>query len=344
MTGARVPEQASTSAGLDGVPDGAATPGVTPAPVAVRIRIAIAAIAGAVAVLLVLFHEHSYPLAFDIDQSFAGMRALGAHQDPYAVIGPTGPAFLWPWKLFYPVPGLLVSAPVAWLPATLGRSIVLGGSSAWLAYRLSETDPWRLVTLMSGPFISAMLIGCWEPTMLAAAMTPGAAIFYLVKPNEGLAFAIGESHIRRPVVWVGFAAAAALLIASIIVWPEWIGHWRAALKTGEHFTAPIFHPGGVLVLAALVKWRRPEARMLATLACVPQTMWPYASLPLFLVPRTRTEFLGLAALSYISLAVLHIYKQAPWADEAQHIGTAITLSLYLPCLIMVLRRPNASPV
>ncbi len=141
---------------------------------------------------------------------------------------------------------------------------------------------------------------------------------------------------------MGVGIAFAVLVLSIAVWPGWVGEWRLALRGGTHFDAPILRPGGFLVLAALAKWRRAEARLLVALASVPQTLLLYAALPLFLVARSRMETLLLAFLSYIPLAVqLHAVGRTPFAVQTQRTGDTIALCLYLPCLIMVLRRPNA---
>jgi hypothetical protein len=308
---------------------------------ATRRRIGISLAVGLFVALVAYLHAHFTPWTFDIDQTVQGMGVLWRHQDPYAVMGPHGSVVVMGFRLFYPLPALLVTAPVAWLPLEVARTLLLAAGSAWLAYALAAGDRWRLVTLASAPFLYSILVGGWEPAMMAAALTPGAAIMYLVKPNEGLAFAIGTGPITRRVL-LGVGAAVLLLVVSLVVLPSWPFDWRASLATAEHFSAPIQHAGGFLVLLALLKWRRPEARILAVMACVPQTLFPYASLPLFLVPRTRVELLVLAGLSYIPVFVLHANRSLNFIGMNQHVGAAITLALYLPCVVMVLRRPNVT--
>jgi hypothetical protein len=49
-----------------------------------------------------------------------------------------------------------------------------------------------------------------------------------------------------------------------------------------------------------VKWRRPEARLLAALACIPQTPVLYEVVPLFLLVRTFREAAVLVVLTGVA--------------------------------------------
>jgi hypothetical protein len=326
----------SSSSSPRGDPD----PTAAPPAVRLRTRLGIATLVAILVALHVVAHERFFPgRGYDLDQSWAGMRALAHHQNPYAVIGPQGPGFVWPWNLYYPLPTLLFMAPLAWMSLAAARVVFVAGSAGWLAFAASRDDLWRLVLLASGPFFAAVVLGTWEPALVAAALTPGAAMLYLAKPNEGLALALGTHLPPRRIVVAGFAAAALVLVLSVAGWPHWVQDWHTAVASAFHFDAPILLPGGFLIAAALIRWRRPEARMLVALACVPQTLYSYAALPLFLIPRTRREFLLLAALSYMPIAVeyrglaLHLF-----GAQLHQIGTAIVWSMYLPCVVMVLRR------
>jgi hypothetical protein len=68
----------------------------------------------------------------------------------------------------------------------------------------------------------------------------------------------------------------------------------------------VFQAGGFVALLGLFRWRRPEARLLVALACVPQTMLLYEALPPFLIPRTIGEVVVLLVAS-VSAQVVSAY-------------------------------------
>ena len=100
---------------------------------------------------------------------------------------------------------------------------------------------------------------------------------------------------------------------------------------------------GLLPLLALLRWRRPEARLLVLLACVPQLPFWADQLLLALIPETRREIiwsvlaghLGLLAwLQFAPQVALYVPVMQPYA----------LVATYVPALIIVLRRANVGPV
>ena len=92
--------------------------------------------------------------------------------------------------------------------------------------------------------------------------------------------------------------------------------------------APITRPGGVLVLLALLKWKRADARLLLALACVPHTTVPYETIPLFLIPQTWRQawaLWALALLAYVAQWWTGPYgsQMAYWTSGAQWIVALI---------------------
>jgi hypothetical protein len=111
-----------------------------------------------------------------------------------------------------------------------------------------------------------------------------------------------------------------------------------------HLLIPIFVFGGPLLLLALLRWRRPEARFLATLACVPQTFSSYDSLLLFLIPKTRREALVLVAATTVATAIVgFVGPAATYAATVHKFAPMRIVVVYLPALAIVLRRPNQPP-
>jgi len=66
----------------------------------------------------------------DFDQLWHASRALFDGRDPYSAVGP-GRAFDFPWPLYYPVPALLIVAPLVVLPLLFAR-VALVCIGAWL--------------------------------------------------------------------------------------------------------------------------------------------------------------------------------------------------------------------
>lgn len=163
----------------------------------------------------------------------------------------------------------------------------------------------------------------------------------IAKPTLGAAVSAWPSR------WAVLGAAVCTAIAFVVV-PNWPTDWLAALQATARawapyrpYRAPVTVPEGFLALAALLRWRRPEARLVAVLACVPQSLWPYDLVLLFLVPKTAPEALVLTIVSWAQyLAILldgHPFGSAPYLLE---FGITSVFALYLPATLMILQRPN----
>jgi hypothetical protein len=107
---------------------------------------------------------------------------------------------------------------------------------------------------------------------------------------------------------------------------------------------PLRLPGGFLILIVLLRWRRPVARLVAAMACVPQLMYFAVQLTLWLVPRTRRETMVLSAVSagaWIASLIINIQgDRQPAFSSVPY----VLVGVYLPAVIMVLRRPNEGSI
>jgi hypothetical protein len=176
--------------------------------------------------------------------------------------------------------------------------------------------------------------------LTAAALLPWLGWLTAAKPTTGIA-TVGSFFSRR---WFGLnlVVGAALVAASFVLWPPWLGEWLHAVRGAHHFVPMIFHPGGALLLLALIRWRRPEARMLALMALIPQTGAAYDALPLALVPSNRREALALGFLSFATLPFLVPPEGAgDFARTMAHNQVVFIAAVYVPALVAVLARPNA---
>jgi hypothetical protein len=121
----------------------------------------------------------------------------------------------------------------------------------------------------------------------------------------------------------------------------WLPHWVAAIRSAGHFRPYVLHWGGPLLLLAALRWRRREARLLLAFAVVPQTTMIYETLPLLLIPRTRRECILLVTLANATAVIqLTVIRASSAAEYMWRHGDVALWLMYVPALIMVLRRPN----
>jgi len=275
----------------------------------------------------------------DFAQSWFGARSLITGVNPYMEVGP-GRLYDWPWPLYYPATSFIVAMPFVILSRLWATVLFASISSALLAWSVTQDD-WRLTPMFgSAPFIFAAGSAQWSPLFTAAMSIPILALTFAAKPTVGLALAAaGSARVRH------YAAFGALvLFISSIVWdPSWMSDWLANVRMAKHIASPLFRTGGVAVLLVLIRWKRPEARLILALACVPQSGAWYEALPLFLVPRSRNEAIVLAISS--SVGFLLYYPRMDLVSDAavnRDVGALIVAFVYLPAIIMVLRRENGA--
>jgi hypothetical protein len=301
------------------------------------VRVTVAVIAGVLAAYL------AWPAIgivgkSDFNQLWYAARALLSGGNPYDAVGP-GKIFDWPFPLFYPLPGVLATVPFT-LATPVAASMAFSGiSAALLAWAFTRDASYRLIAFLSFSFYYAAAISQWSPLLIAAALIPSLGFVFAVKPTIGLAL-----WLYRP-RWVAVAGCAALILLSFAVRPQWFGEWVGTFGAGAHIRGPITMLGGPLILLALLRWRRPEARLLVALACVPHTTLLYEALPLFLVPASWAQALLLLALNWAAeITVITLGPYNSLIERAKMNGVVSVTLLYIPCLIMILRRPNEGEV
>lgn len=281
------------------------------------------------------------PYPRDFGQVWFAARALLHGQDPYLLIGP-GRVFAWPWPFYYPLPAAVAAIPLAPFSQSVAAGLFTASGGAAFTWALTEHGYWPLVAWVNGCTLFAVQNAQWSPLLAGAVVLSPLSIILAAKPNIGLAI-----FAARP-SWWAIIGGVVLITIAFAVQPAWPWDWVAALRSTHvdpgmafHSKAPVVLPGGVFVLLGLLRWRRPEARLLVALACVPQTMTFYEAVPLFLIPRGRRESVLLMVLSN----AVYYYAQAhgPWPDKPSTYeakGRLMLYAIYLPALVMVLRRPN----
>jgi hypothetical protein len=268
-----------------------------------------------------------------------GARALLNGGNPYELIGP-GLVYDWPWRLVYPLTATVAALPLALFPqiqATLAFVFLSAASLAWSVTRRT----WHpLLMFLSAPFLIAASAAQWSPLLTAAIGLPPLAVVFCAKPTVGFALAIGGASRVRAYAIGGLVLLTALSIAFFPTWPV---EWIRCIRTVTHIAPPLLRFGGIAILVALLRWRRQEARLILALACVPQTGSWYEVLPLFLVPSNASEMMVLCMTTSLGWLMQDFVMTARNETEFNaQVGSLMVALTYLPAVIMVLRRPNAS--
>ena len=293
-------------------------------------RIQIAIFIGVAAALAAFIAFGLVPdmLARDFTYPWRGARALLAGENPYQVIRPSGPP---PYDMFfmYPLTAAVVAVPFALLPAAIGGALFSGIGAATLAYVLSDRGLGRFWLFLSPPFLLAVVLAQWSPLLIAGALSLPVSWALACKPTIGAAL-----FLFRP-TWKRVIVGGSLVLVALALQPDWIQQWVAAARTVPEHYAPALRPMGVLALLTLLRWRRPEARLVAAMALVPQNLYFYDQLPLWLVASNGRRTLALTTLSWIAWwgTARHCHGRNFCGPEAEPWVIGL---IYLPAAAMVL--------
>jgi hypothetical protein len=214
----------------------------------------------------------------DFDQVWLGSRALLAGRDPYIEVPKA-----FPWPLYYPLTTLLLGLPFAALPLLTSRILfaaLTAGVAVWAILR-HRPHAWPL--LLSAPFAYSLIRGQWAPLLVAGVLIPVIGGVIAAKPSTGLA-----TFAYRP-ARAAVVGAAVLGVTSLALQPSWPATWLRTIQYTPHMFVPVLMPGGFILLAALGRWRRPSARLLAVLSCIPLTPGIYELFVMALIPASRRQ-------------------------------------------------------
>jgi hypothetical protein len=280
----------------------------------------------------------------DFTYPWRAARLVAAGENPYRAIR-TAEMPLTP-VLYYPLPAAIIAMPFALFPARMAAAAFVGFGVGLLAFVLAASDAWRLLLLVSGPAVAAVTTGQWSPLLTATAALPPLLGLLVAKPNLALPILAYQSS-RRALVFA-VAGGAVLLFVSFVVQPDWVQWWLKefrAFPDSQQYRIPILHLVGAPLALSALRWRRADARLLLGMACVPQNMFLYDQLPILLLAKTRAEVM---IATIISLVAWYLESQLPpLPSGVRDLGAQslvclpyVVLGVYLPALIIVLRRPN----
>jgi hypothetical protein len=237
------------------------------------------------------------------------------------------------------MPALVLTAPLGLLPVVPARMVFAGISTAFLAFAIARDGFARWPLFLSIPFMVNVELVQWSNLLAAAMLIPLLGGIAAAKPNIGLSMVAHADRLRA--VWSIVIGGVILIALSFAVFPGWVRFWLDNTRSAPHVLPLLLRPGGPLLLAALVRWRRPEARLLAALGCTPLTPTFYDPVLLYLVTQTFREALVLTVCTFALFFLVAfsgpIRTAAQWGDI---VATGSVWLVYLPCVIMVLRRPN----
>ena len=275
------------------------------------------------------------PARRDSYQDFAFLwfaaKAILAGKSPYRTVLSTAgdPRF------FYPLTTPLAILPFVVLSVRVAGPVFVGLSCGALAYVVTADAWWPLWIFGSGSMFVAIVAASFAIVLPLGLFVPWLGWLGVFKPNIGLAILA-----YRPARKTLFVMMAIGLI-SVAVQPSWPEEWlNVALKSPFHF-APWRVPGGFVVLLAVLRWRLPEARLLAIMALVPSSPIAYEALPLFVIPKNRIEMITLAITTNVVVAL--VGSMSLQGERLRYLAVAqpaMVWLVYVPALAMVLRRPN----
>jgi hypothetical protein len=302
-------------------------------------RIALASSVAVTAALVAwgVVWSRPQPKASDLAPIWASARARLHHQDPYEAVGP-GRTFDTDFPQIYPMTAIVAIVPLGLMPLRWADPLFVAfgfGLFTWAVTKKRLLTP-ALVALISLGALMTLQTSQWSLLLTGAALVPVFGWLLIAKPTIGLALFAAFPR------WKTAIGCLALFVLSILAWPAWMGEWRATLASAPHVVPPLTRRVGPLVLLALMKWKRADARLLLALACVPHTTAPYETIPLFLIPQTWPQAWILWTLGFVAYAAQAL--SGPYASQAAYWASGaewIVALLYLPCLAMVLCRPNA---
>lgn len=281
----------------------------------------IAIVAACVAFLLIEKpHDHG-----DFVQLWSAARTVLHSGNPYlpffADVRPVQPISS------FPLPAILLLAPIAWLPLAVGGAIFVGISSGLLSWGILSRSPHLAPILISAPFLLSIALAGWSPLIVAGVFVPWAAISFPARPNLGLPLWIASPNVRA------VAAGAAILLVSLVVMPRWPLDWVRTLPDFDRMSVPLLRPFGGILLLSIAGWRSREGRLLLVMSLLPQTLAFADQLPLWLVARSLRQSLLLSLFSMVAL-LMWIHR-VDFDGSSYRGGATYAFSLYFAALAVL---------
>ena len=303
-----------------------------------RQRIIVALSIAGISAILHWFRAAEHGGRSDFTPLWHAGRLLLEGRNPYDLIGP-GNVFESNWPIFYPATAFVAAIPFGAIPFHSASALFVFLSVLLLAYG-ATADGWqRLPMFPSIAFLTSAQLAQWSLPMTAAMYIPVLGFLAAAKPQSALPV-VGSSTDPR-MYRAAIAGAVVLLVASFVLLPSWLTDWWGLLKTTGNFVPPVMRFGGFLILAVMLRWRRPEAWLVFLAACVPQTWLPYNGLILLTVAITYREACVLSLVSSAGWIFFSLWFEGQSEMEKRSTMAAVlNVTGYLAATSMILLRPN----
>jgi hypothetical protein len=237
--------------------------------------------------------------------------------------------------VLYPFTAMLSLYPFTFIEIKYVAPLFCAFITTIFTYALLATDkPWRLLTLLSVPFISALQSIQFAPLMAAAILLPSLLPVATLKPQLGVVMLAAGSWTKNTIF-----AAIAFVVFSLVIYPTWPADW---LKDGNlsmyQGKVPLTQGIGFVLLLSLLKFKEKRSRILLVMSLIPQRLW-YDQLMLFLIPETRRELLTLVIGSWLSLVLSLINTNAVFDSGSQSrlYWNYVIVFQFIPSLLLVFK-------
>jgi hypothetical protein len=149
----------------------------------------------------------------------------------------------------------------------------------------------------------------------------------LAKPTT--AGPVGLLHLTKR----GILLSVAVGLLSLALIPSWPLRWLANLNQHNNFM-PLLTIPGILLLAALLRYKDRDVWLFLLVALVPQRLF-YDQLNLWLIPQSKRDLIGTALMSWVGFLGWSYFPEGGYQW--------VLGCFYLPILVVILQRgPMAS--
>jgi hypothetical protein len=299
----------------------------------------VSTVVGAVSFMLCFFilQQRQY-LAADFTWPYRAAGHLLAGENPYLAIQPTGGPYPFNDTFNYPIFAALAAIPFTGLDMLTAGAAFFGLGSALMAYGILKHRPQAWPVFLSPSFYISAWAVQWAPWIFAAALLLPVQWLTLVKPNLGIPALLFRTSRRVILILL------ALVLVSLLAYPQWLPGFLENALGAERYQPPFTVYFGLLLVLSVLKVRTPEGRVLLSLSMMPQLLYFYDQLLVWLVPKTAKQAALLSGMGWFGYILLQRSCSIVPDPNCVYVfaGPFIIWTIYYPALAMLLWPEAAS--